>query len=340
MNVSKETVNFLTDTIDEIVTMYYNYYNDINIENNAESKDNEIRINYLQALTYILESYMNDDEIEADETIEKQILDKFAEIDTWFSTHTVNSEELRKALLLLNIKGFKQVNFSLDMITPDAVGMLLVHLVSAYFSNNEKINIIDPNIGTGNLIALINNYLPNEVEFTGIENHEILANLLSAEANFMEMNCNIYLQDALTDTFTNHDILVCDIASYQYDDSNYKSELKDQGIDYFPYLLIEKFLSHKNAISKQIYIIDYDFFEQPGSDKFKDFLKTKAIIKSIIALPSSMFLSKDFTKGILILETLDEANKNTKTGVYMLPSLNDTVSLNKILNEIKKDLKK
>ena len=146
-------------------------------------------------------------------------------------TYTVNSEEIRKAMLLLNIKGFKHVNFSLDIITPDAVCMVIVHLVNAIFDQTKQLNILDPNCGTGNLIAMLNNFLPNEVNFVGIDNHQILTNLFSTQANFMEMAVQVYYQDALQDTFEDFDILVSDLATYEYDIKNYKSVLS------FKYLL-------------------------------------------------------------------------------------------------------
>ena len=167
----------------------------------------------------------------------------------------------------------------------------------------------------------------------------MLANLFSTEANFMEMAVQVYYQDALQDAFEDFDILVSDLATYEYDIKNYKSVLANKGIKYFPYLLIEKYLSSPNPVSKQIYIIDNDFFEQNGSDEFKKYLKDKAIIKQLIALPNTMFQEENFTRGILVLELINDENIHHKTSVYMLPSFTETDKLNQVLKEIKKDLK-
>ena len=339
MQISKETVNYLTDSFDELTTLYYNYQNNLNLENVSESTDNVIRISYLEALTNVLNLYMDSEEIEVDDKNQQHVNEIIDGIDNLFNTHTVNSEEIRKAMLLLNIKGFKHVNFSLDLITPDAVGMVIVHLVNAIFDETKELNIIDPNCGTGNLITLLNNFLPNETNFVGIESHQILANLFSTEANFMEMAVQVYYQDALQDHFDDFDVLVTDVATYEYDIKNYKSFLANKGVKYFPYLLIEKYLSSQNPIQKQIYIIDNDFFEQDGCDEFKKYLNDKAIIKQLIALPSSMFQEENFTRGILVLELINDDNVHQKTGIYMLPSFSDTEKLNQVLKEIKKDLK-
>ena len=92
-------------------------------------------------------------------------------------------------------------------------------------------------------------------------------------------------------------------------------------------------------IQKQIYLIDNDFFEQDGSNEFKNFIKDKAIIKQLIALPNTMFQEENFTRGILVLELLNDENIHQKTGIYMLPSFTETDKLNQVLQEIKKDLK-
>ncbi len=339
MQINKETVNFITDSFDELTTLYYNYYNNLNLENVSESKDNVIRVSYLEALTNVLNLYMDSEEIEVDDKNQQRVNELVDEIDNLFSTYTVNSEEIRKAMLLLNIKGFKHVNFSLDIITPDAVCLVLVHLVNAIFDQTKQLNIIDPNCGTGNLIAMLNNFLPNEVNFVGIDSHQILTNLFSTQANFMEMAVQVYYQDALQDSFEDFDILVTDVATYEYDIKNYKSHLANKGIKYFPYLLIEKYLSSPNPIQKQIYLIDNDFFEQDGSNEFKNFIKDKAVIKQLIALPNTMFQEENFTRGILVLELLNDENIHQKTGIYMLPSFTETDKLNQVLQEIKKDLK-
>lgn len=339
MKINNETITFLTDTFDEIITNYYNYQNGINIENVSESKDNVIRISYLEAISIVIDKFLNEEEIEVGSQYEQKLQDNLVALNEWFNNHEVNSEEIRKALLLLDIKGFKQVNFSLDLITPDAVGMILVHLVSAYCEQFEQLSIIDPNVGTGNLVALLNNFLSQEISFTGIDNHELLVKLTATKANLMEMSCNVFLQDALLGSFSNHDLLVSDVASYDYNISNYDSALTKAGISYFPYLLIEKYLEVPLPIKRQIYLIEGNFFEQVGGEYFKEYLKQKAIIRNLIVLPSSMFTKQEFTKGILIIEPLCEDNKNIKTGIYMLPSLKYQDEFTKVLNQIKTDLK-
>lgn len=338
MKINNETINFLTDTFDDIISNYYIKKNGLNLENVGETQNIEIKTTYLDAIYQVLNKYMEDEEIDVTLEFEQTLNQHLQKLSEWFEKHEVNTEEIRKSFLLLIIKGFKHAKYSLDLITPDAVGMILVHLVDSYIEKEKNIKIIDPNAGSGNLIFLLNNYLEDDIEFTAIEIHEGLANLISALANFSEVKVDVMLQDALSATYSNQTILVTDTASYEYDTMLYDSELSKKGIKYFPYLLIEKYLSLDNPIKKQIYVIDHDFFEQPESDKFKEFLTKHAFIRCLITLPSSMFQSTDFTRGILILEPLDK-NQIKKTNIYMLPSIKEEKQFKEVLNKIKEDLK-
>ena len=49
-----------------------------------------------------------------------------------------NQEELRKVFLLLSIKGFKHANFSLDIITPDAVSIICSYFVESLLKKVDK----------------------------------------------------------------------------------------------------------------------------------------------------------------------------------------------------------
>lgn len=338
MKISNDTVNFLSDTFDEIISNYYIVKNGLNLDNVGETQNIEIKVTYLDAIYQVLNAYMDDQEINVTLDFEPKLHEFLEKLDEWFENHEVNTEEIRKSFLLLIIKGFKHAQYSLDLITPDAVGMILVHLVDSYTANDKKIKIIDPNAGSGNLIFLLNNYLDKELEFTAIEIHEGLANLISALANFSEIKVDVMLQDALNQTYSDQTILVTDVAAYEYDTMLYDSYLANKGVKYFPYLLIEKYLSVDKPIKKQMYLIDHDFFEQPGSELFKQFLKEHAYIKSLITLPSTYFQTPDFTKGILILEPLDEQQTH-KTNVYMLPSIKEEKNFKQVLNKIKEDLK-
>lgn len=325
--IDNQKINQLTDLLDYASELYY------------EEKEET----YLNCLSKILESYMEEEELPFDEeTLEKlrTVFDSLDKLD-------LTSEELRKAFLLLSIKGFKHANFSLDIITPDAVALIVGYLVESLLKKIDKpqdvirkyqrpikgkYQILDINYGVGNLVLNLNNNLDYPIEFTGIESSNILANYANTINNFMDVPVTIYNQDALSLTIPNADIIVSDLAVYDYEDPLYSSPLHEANINYFPYLAIEKHLDSGHDKTKYVYLIDFDFFEHDGSDLFKKILNEKVGIKALIVLPVSFFQTSP--KAILVLDK----EKKGSTGIFTLPSLNNKVEFLKVINDIKKAL--
>jgi hypothetical protein len=130
------------------------------------------------------------------------------------------------------------------------------------------------------------------------------------------------------------DIVMADLASYEYEDPLYSSPLHDEGVNYFPYLAIEKHLNSGHDKTKYVYLIDFDFFEQNGSDLFKKVLNEKVGIKALIILPKSFFQTSP--KAVLILDK----EKKGSTNIVNLPSLENKEEFLRVINEIKRDLEK
>jgi hypothetical protein len=262
---------------------------------------------------------------------------------------TNHRKSLRKVFLLLSIKGFKHANFSLDIITPDAVSLIVCYLVDSLLKTIDKpqdiirkfarpikgkYQLLDINYGVGNLVLNLNNNLDYPISFTGIESSNILANYANSINNFMDTDVTIYNQDALSINIPNADLIIGDLATYEYEDPLYSSPLHDAGVNYFPYLAIEKHLNSGHDKTKYLYLIDFDFFEQKGSDLFKKALNEIVSIKALIILPQSFFQTSP--KAILILDK----EKKGSTNIVSLPSLKNKEEFLKVINDIKKELEK
>ena len=71
-----------------------------------------------------------------------------------------DKEEIRKAIQLAILKGMKksvQVN---HQMTPDAIGLLVSYFVKEMTKDKKELSILDPALGTGNLLYTIMNMLP------------------------------------------------------------------------------------------------------------------------------------------------------------------------------------
>lgn len=70
--------------------------------------------------------------------------------------------------------------------------------------------MLDPAVGTGNLLLTVMNLLDGKIEATGIEIDELLIRLAAATADLTEQPVSLYRQDALEDLLVNPvDAIVC-----------------------------------------------------------------------------------------------------------------------------------
>ncbi|MBQ8292201.1 MAG: hypothetical protein IJX78_00175 [Bacilli bacterium] len=325
--IDDQKINHLTDLLDYASMLYFD----------------EKEATYLDCLSKVLESYMDEEAL----PLEDDTLEKLNEVFSELDKTNLNIEELRKVFLLLSIKGFKHANFSLDIITPDAVSIICASLVDTLLKRLEKpkdikrkfsrpikgkYQVLDINYGVGNLVLNINNHVDEDLKFIGIESSNVLANYANTINNFMDLDITIYNQDALSLIVPGADLVIADLASYEYEDPLYDSVLKQKGVTYFPYLAIEKHLNSGHDKTKYLYLIDFDFFEHPGSLEFKKILNEQVLIKSLIVLPQSFFQTSP--KAILILDK----EKKGSTNIVTLPNLTDKEKFMEVLNGVKKQL--
>lgn len=318
MRFRDDMITELVDLLDETVMQYYD----------AKKQEGKT-LYYFDALTSILEAINSSKELlirDKKTKTEVEILIKEIRTKNYFF------EEKRKALLLLEIKGLKHLNYPLDVITPDTICVIIASLVQSLIENQEHINIIDPNYGLGNLALIVNEIVQVPINWYGIENHERFVNYVRAKTNYLSSELTLYDEDALKQDYPKIDLVISDIAVYDYDNDEYESELTKAKITYFPYLLIEKNLNVGDEKTKYLYLVNNDFFKQKGSVFFQKMVDAKGQIAALIMLPLDFFQDDNKGKSFIIL------NKNPKvreTILFMLPSLDNDEAILTTMKEIK-----
>lgn len=328
-----DMINQIVDLLDDAIMKCYYGMIDEEVDNTDVTNYNieKGRLNYYDCFLMVVDYFLNDVELKVDEDTRKVIdecLDTFKDLT---EKYEVNSEEIRRALLLLDIKAFKSVNFPLDIITPDAIGMIIANFINAMYTDVTKVDLLDFNFGIGNLAFTISNHSVHDISLVGFENHSLLASVSVKKANLMMQNLNLFFQDALEALPKDIDVIVSDIASYDYENPNYASDLYNQGVRYFPYLAIEHFLKIENKVLA-IYIVENNFFSKPYSNLFYDMMNKFGHIDALITLPTNFFQSKEDAKSIIIVS--NEIKDNCETAIYMLPSLSDKENFLKQLESI------
>lgn len=331
----------LTDSLHDATMLYYHASINEEIDNTAVTNYNveRGRLNYYESYLQVINYYLEIDDIDdshLDEDTIKKIKEIFISLDNYIEEKGLNNEEVRKSLLLLDIKGFKNLNYSLDLITPDNVGYIICKIIDV-LCPNKKIKMLDFNVGIGNLVYTIVNNMEKDIELIGIDNHILMARVFAAKANMLDEKVTVLHQDALEVLPSDIDLIVSDIATYDYENDGYTSLLYQEGVRYFPYLAIEHYLNVKSGC-KYIYIIDNDFFSKKGSDLIKKTIEEKATIKAFVVLPSSMFQDQSKGKALLIIENTLSDSKHIP--IYMLPSLKEEKAFLDTMKDLLSELQK
>ena len=222
------------------------------------------------------------------------------------------------------------------MITPDTIGIIMANFVDAIFDTEKTVELMDFNMGVGNLAFTVSNHMKNDAKITAVENHGLLTNVVVHKANMMMQEVNMYYDDALSFLPNDIDLIVSDIAPYEYENENYHSELYDKGVRYFPYLAIEHYLKIDKPLFA-IYLIENNFFQKEKNHEFYEMINECGHIDALITLPKGFFQNDEDAKSIIIIS--NKVKEKATTGIYILPELDEQETFLNKLEEICEYLK-
>ena len=113
-------------------------------------------------------NFLLDDEF--DKEYNEEIVSKIKEFKEQITGVNFQSEEVRKAVQLCLLRGYKHANESNALITPDTIGIFISYLIQKLYGTKEIQTIFDPLIGTGNLLYTVANNLNKDVKVFGVDN--------------------------------------------------------------------------------------------------------------------------------------------------------------------------
>ncbi|MFJ7950307.1 class I SAM-dependent methyltransferase [Lysinibacillus sp. NPDC096418] len=261
-------------------------------------------------------------EKEQDATFLEGILDALeawldGEVD--YTVEGATKEDIRKAIQIAILKGMRKGSQPNHQMTPDTLGLLVGYFVEQFFEERlakEKISIMDPAVGTGNLLLTVMNLLDGKVEATGVEVDELLIRLAAATADLTEQPVSLYRQDALQDLLASPaDAIVCDlpVGFYPNDEVALDYELcAAEGMSYAHHLFIEQSVNYTKDGGYLFFLAPTHLFESEQAKQLHKYIKKHAWIQAIIQLPDTMFANKAHEKSIVILQKQGEGYKAPK----------------------------
>lgn len=299
--VDKKQVERFYDYFDEVADILYHNYQKPYIEGMNEA------FNFLLDEKFEGEYLMED--------IEKISLLKEKLEHTKFER-----EEVRKAVQLGMLKGYKHTFSSNSLITPDTIGIFVGYLLTKLYKSKSIKSILDPLVGSGNLVYTALNHIEADAKVFGVDHDIVKCNLARNIGDLMDYDNEMFFQDTFTYMDTGFDLVLTDMPICVE-------------TPYFPYQVINHYIDAVKPGGYMISIIENDFFEKKGNEIFKKEIDKKGYIFGLIKLSESLF--KNNPKSILIIRKTKEGMKPNKDFLLVdLPSFTDIDDFNATINKI------
>ncbi len=229
-------------------------------------------------------------------------------------------EEIRKAIQLAILKGMRQSSQPNHQMTPDSLGLLVGYFVEQFFEKEIKedhqITMLDPAIGTANLLMTVMNLLDDKIEGFGIEIDELLIQIAASSAELEGQPLSLYLQDALENLMIDPvDAVICDlpVGYYPNEEIAKQYEVKaDEGMTYAHHLFIEQSLRYTKDGGYLFFLVPDHLFESEQSQILNKMIAKTAWIQAVVQLPDTLFSSKAHAKSLFVLQKKVDGGKAVK----------------------------
>ncbi|WP_257346595.1 class I SAM-dependent methyltransferase [Pseudalkalibacillus decolorationis] len=306
------------------------------LHNTASILSNKSKKSYLDTLIetgeYLLQGGLPD-------TFDKQTTEALLSYYNKIQFEELSKEEIRKGFQLAILKGMQKNMQSQHAMTPDAVAMFMGYLVNKTIPNKDRVTLLDPAIGTGNLVSAILNQQAKPIFSYGAEVDETMIKLAYVSMNAQEQDIQLYHQDSIQPLMIDPvDLVVSDLPVGYYPDeqtaSNYQLKA-GSGHSFSHHLMIEQALNHTKDGGYLFFIIPNFLFAGDESKRLNQFLKDEAVIHGLLQLPLTMFKKEEQAKSIFFLQKKGEGVRPPKEALMAeLPSFSEPKALQNIMLKI------
>ena len=157
----------------------------------------ELDVTYLEALVETGDNLFEGAILQ--EELSESAIERLNREYSTFNEETYKGEEIRKAFQLAILKGMKEGVQANHEMTPDAVGMFMSYLFHKFMQGQNEITVLDPAIGTGNLMTTVFNSAKEGLTMSGfgVEVDEVL--ICFSKCKFTKA-CNRILPSRWTST--------------------------------------------------------------------------------------------------------------------------------------------
>ncbi|MES5952008.1 class I SAM-dependent methyltransferase [Bacillus fungorum] len=299
----------------------------------------ELDVTYLEALVETGDNLFEGAILQ--EELSESAIERLNREYSTFNEETYKGEEIRKAFQLAILKGMKEGVQANHEMTPDAVGMFMSYLFHKFMKGQNEITVLDPAIGTGNLMTTVFNSAKEGLTMSGfgVEVDEVLIKLALVNANLQKHAIEFFHQDGLAPLYIDPvDAVVSDLPIGYYPNEIGASEYKlkaDEGMSYAHHLFIEQSVKHTKEGGYLFFLVPNFIFESDQAPKLHAFIKETCFIQGLLQLPVSMFKNEKNAKSIFVLQKKGPSVTMPKQALLVeLPKFSNMKAMEDIMDQL------
>lgn len=299
----------------------------------------ELDVTYLEALVETGDNLFEGAILQ--EELSESAIERLNREYSTFNEETYKGEEIRKAFQLAILKGMKEGVQANHEMTPDAVGMFMSYLFHKFMQGQNEITVLDPAIGTGNLMTTVFNSAKEGLTMSGfgVEVDEVLIKLALVNANLQKHAIEFFHQDGLEPLYIDPvDAVVSDLPIGYYPNEIGASEYKlkaDEGMSYAHHLFIEQSVKHTKEGGYLFFLVPNFIFESDQAPKLHAFIKETCFIQGLLQLPVSMFKNEKNAKSIFVLQKKGSNVTMPKQALLVeLPKFSNMKAMENIMDQL------
>ncbi|KXY22916.1 class I SAM-dependent methyltransferase [Bacillus sp. FSL K6-0067] len=299
----------------------------------------ELDVTYLEALVETGDNLFEGAILQ--EELSESAIERLNREYSTFNEETYKGEEIRKAFQLAILKGMKEGVQTNHEMTPDAVGMFMSYLFHKFMKGQNEITVLDPAIGTGNLMTTVFNSAKEGLAMSGfgVEVDEVLIKLALVNANLQKHAIEFFHQDGLAPLYIDPvDAVISDLPIGYYPNEIGASEYKlkaDEGMSYAHHLFIEQSVKHTKEGGYLFFLVPNFIFESDQAPKLHAFIKETCFIQGLLQLPVSMFKNEKNAKSIFVLQKKGPSVTMPKQALLVeLPKFSNMKAMEDIMDQL------
>lgn len=300
---------------------------------------------YLDAFIETADNMIDNNTVRVEDGVPKpKIVDDLTKLYRTVDYHKMDNESIRRAIQMVMIRATKEDKIQANhQITPDTIAYIMGYIVTRIYEHESSVSILDPAVGTGNLLTAVMNQLHDSLHDTvkgyGIDNDDSMISIASISAKMQNLDVELIQQDNIEHLLVPKvNLVVSDlpVGYYPIDEKTTGYATRAQaGHSYVHHLLIEQSMNYLKPAGFGVFLVPSNIFQTSEAKGLLKWFQDSVYLQGVLNLPKELFANENAQKAILILQNRGgDSHQVQKVMLGEFPSFKDTDAFQKFMAEI------